>query len=176
MPQIWGEGFSNSCCLSKERDHWNSCSSLLRRETFFLAAVIRPLCLVFLWRGTFFFFLFPIKQNVCGNCRGRATPAPCCVTQNPTRVCPSLHVSSTANHEMQIDDGVLLFDCLRSGFHLMLAVTKLSMFDQVGNLKKMSLLDFSPRLSTPPSPSLLISPPQSICIMSICQTASVCSN
>lgn len=73
------------------------------------------------------------EMNVCGNCRGRETPALCCVTQNPTRVCPSLHVSSTANHEMQIDEGVLLFDCLRSGFHLMFAVTKLSMFDQVRN-------------------------------------------
>lgn len=116
---------------------------------------------------------------------GGQTPVLCPVTQNLTRVCPPLHVSSAANHGTHVRRSPFP-DCFKGSgsFPLsMLGVIKLFLFGRAekqnvdsppfsafSTALRFSLLPSSP--FAPPFPS----PPQSICIMSICQTASVCSN
>lgn len=195
MPQIWGEGLRNSCRLSGEaesqEDRWNSCSSPQSRWEIFqqLSLDLFTSCL---FRRGFFFLLISNKaeMNVCGNCRKEGAreeeegKLQCCVLSlKISLVCVLLYTFHQPPITRSTWDGRLSPTASKAPavfpflfFYFCLAVRRNKMLIRLHSLPSRlhhASLSFLPLPSAPPFP---LPPPQSICIMSICQTASVCSN
>lgn len=197
-----GEGLRSSCRLSgraeSQNDRWNSCSCPHRGEQICGSCHSASLPLFFFcffcWRSIFFLISNKAEMNVCGNWLGEGELKCCALSLTISPVCVLL-LKGYTSHQLPImrntwDESppppistawkvCFLSVCVTSLFiSLQPCIVAKWSFICLCCLSYCTCLPFSLPvfLSFPVSLTPPFSPPQSICIMSICQTASVCSN